>query len=167
MWRGVSPETGLAAGGERALTRFAPLAAIHLTALAILLSSETEWHARVAFLLTWGHLNFFWMVLLRRPPVGAANPARGTGRGSEGAAAADGRSSRPIQKKLRLPQVSRKATRACHSVSDESSIASAVRWMAARGANLVSARSPPAARPVSGDTPRHMADSPPSQCPAS
>ena len=72
MLRGVSPETGLAAGGERALTRFAPLAAIHLTALAILLSSETEWHARVAFLLTWGFLNFFWMVLLRRPSVAAA-----------------------------------------------------------------------------------------------
>jgi hypothetical protein len=72
MLRGVSPQTGLAAGGERALARFAPLAAIHLTALAMLFLSETDWDARVAFLLTWGFLNFFWLALLRRPSVAAA-----------------------------------------------------------------------------------------------
>jgi phosphoglycerol transferase MdoB-like AlkP superfamily enzyme len=72
MLRGLSPQSGFAAGGDWALARLAPLAAIQLAALAILLWSETDWDARAAFLFTWGFLNFFWLALLRRPSVAGA-----------------------------------------------------------------------------------------------
>jgi Sulfatase len=52
--------------------RLAPLAAVHLSALAVLLWSEHEPDARAIFLLTWGFLNFFWLVCLRRPLISAA-----------------------------------------------------------------------------------------------
>jgi Sulfatase len=52
--------------------RLGPLAAIHLTAVAVLFWSEHEPDARAIFLLTWGFLNFFWLVWLRRPLVSAA-----------------------------------------------------------------------------------------------
>jgi hypothetical protein len=57
-----------------ALTRPAAMAiaAIHLTALAILLWSEVDWDARAAFILTWGFLNFLWLAVLRRPSVSGA-----------------------------------------------------------------------------------------------
>jgi hypothetical protein len=57
----------LAAADRRYAGRFALLAAIHLAAFGILLWSEDEPAARAAFVLTWGVLNFFWLVLLRRP----------------------------------------------------------------------------------------------------
>src|SRR5262249_1637548 len=41
-------------------------------AFGILLWSEDEPAARAAFVLTWGALNFFWLVLLRRPLTSAA-----------------------------------------------------------------------------------------------
>src|SRR5713101_3239738 len=62
----------LAAADGWVLARLAPLAAIHLTALAILLSSEIDWDARAAFVLIWGFLNFFWLAVLRRPSVSGA-----------------------------------------------------------------------------------------------
>src|ERR671924_552630 len=46
--------------------------AVHLAALAVLLWSEDEPAARAAFILAWGVLNFFWLVLLRRPLTSAA-----------------------------------------------------------------------------------------------
>jgi hypothetical protein len=48
------------------------LAAIHLAAFGILLWFEDEPAARAAFVLTWGVLNFFWLVVLRRPLTAAA-----------------------------------------------------------------------------------------------
>jgi hypothetical protein len=48
------------------------LAAIHLAALGVMLWSETQPVAMVAFVLTWGFLNCFWLVLLRRPVTSAA-----------------------------------------------------------------------------------------------
>src|SRR5262245_15192396 len=47
-------------------------AAVHLAALAVLLWTEAEPAARAAFVLAWGALNFFWLVLLRRPLTSAA-----------------------------------------------------------------------------------------------
>src|SRR6266404_7536930 len=52
--------------------RVAMLAALHLTALAILIGTESGLVAQMAFLLSWGFFNFCWMVLLRRPAVAAA-----------------------------------------------------------------------------------------------
>src|SRR5262252_7166009 len=62
----------LAAADRRYAGRFALLAAIHLAAFGVLLWSEGEPAARAAFVLTWGALNFFWLVLLRRPLTSAA-----------------------------------------------------------------------------------------------
>src|SRR5262252_4930659 len=61
----------LASADRRYAGRFA-LAAIHLAAFGILLWSEDEPAAQAAFVLTWGELNFFWLVLLRRPLTAAA-----------------------------------------------------------------------------------------------
>jgi hypothetical protein len=52
--------------------RIAPTAALHSAALAIMAFTETDLVAAFAFLLTWGLLNFFWLMLLRRPAVAAA-----------------------------------------------------------------------------------------------
>src|SRR5262245_45397297 len=61
----------LAAADRRYAARFA-LAAIHLAAFGILLWSEDDPSAQAAFVLTWAALNFFWLVLLRRPATSAA-----------------------------------------------------------------------------------------------
>src|SRR6266536_6103805 len=62
----------LVAADRRQAAGLALLAAIHLVAFGILLWSEAEPAARAAFVLTWGLLNFFWLVLLRRPLTSAA-----------------------------------------------------------------------------------------------
>jgi hypothetical protein len=62
----------LLAADRRQAIGVAVLIAIHLVAFGILLWSEAEPAARVAFVLTWGLLNFFWLVLLRRPLTSAA-----------------------------------------------------------------------------------------------
>jgi len=62
----------LASADRRYAGRFALLVAIHLAAFGILLWSEDEPAARAAFVLTWAGLNFFWLVLLRRPLTAAA-----------------------------------------------------------------------------------------------
>ncbi len=72
MLSAVFLKSRLAAGDGWALARLAPLAAIHLTALAIMLWSETDWEARAAFGFTWGFLNFLWLALLRRPSLSGA-----------------------------------------------------------------------------------------------
>src|SRR5258708_35953148 len=61
----------LAADRRRAAS-LALLAALHLLAFGILLWAEDEPAARTAFLLAWGVLNLFWLVLLRRPLTSAA-----------------------------------------------------------------------------------------------
>src|SRR5215211_853537 len=62
----------LVAADRRQAAGLALLAAIHLVAFGILLWSEAEPAARAAFILTWGLLNFFWLILLRRPLTSAA-----------------------------------------------------------------------------------------------
>jgi hypothetical protein len=52
--------------------RLAPTITLHLAALAILLWSENDVVPKFAFILSWGLLNFFWLVLLRRPALSAA-----------------------------------------------------------------------------------------------
>src|SRR5882724_6702325 len=61
----------LVAADRRRAAGLALLAAIHLVDFGILLWSEAEPAARAAFVLTWGLLNFFWLVLLRRPLTSA------------------------------------------------------------------------------------------------
>ena len=60
------------ANADRRYAGRVALAAIHLAAVGILLWFEDEPAARAAFVLTWGVLNFFWLVVLRRPLTAAA-----------------------------------------------------------------------------------------------
>src|SRR5438874_1009604 len=50
----------------------APTITLHLAAFAILLWSENDLVPKLAFILSWGLLNCFWLVLLRRPALSAA-----------------------------------------------------------------------------------------------
>jgi hypothetical protein len=62
----------LVTADRRRLGAVALLAALHLAAAGLLIWSEDDLAARMAFVLTWGLLNFFWLVLLRRPMTAAA-----------------------------------------------------------------------------------------------
>jgi hypothetical protein len=62
----------LATADRRRLGPVAILAALQLAAAGLLIWSEADLAARAAFVLTWGLLNFFWLVLLRRPMTAAA-----------------------------------------------------------------------------------------------
>ena len=62
----------LATADRRRLGAVAILAALQLAAAGLLIWSEADLAARTAFVLTWGLLNFFWLVLLRRPMTAAA-----------------------------------------------------------------------------------------------
>jgi len=62
----------LATADLRQAMGVALLVALHLVAFGILLWSEHEPAARAAFVLTWGALSFFWLVLLRRPLTAAS-----------------------------------------------------------------------------------------------
>jgi len=61
-----------AAVGQHWLVRIAPLALFHLVALAIMLWSEIALLSAAVFALTWGCVNFLWLMLLRRPALAAA-----------------------------------------------------------------------------------------------
>jgi hypothetical protein len=60
------------AGNRRTGMGVALVAAPHLAALALMVWGEAGFVAKLAFLFTWGLLNFFWLALLRRPAVSAA-----------------------------------------------------------------------------------------------
>src|SRR5947209_16768089 len=62
------------AGGIAAIGiwRLLAVAAPHLAALVVMLQTETDFGARIGFLLSWGILNFFWIALLRRPALSGA-----------------------------------------------------------------------------------------------
>src|SRR5262245_33259144 len=60
------------ASSLRGLARIAPVAVFHLAALAVMLWSEIGIARMAAFVAAWGLLNFFWLVLLRRPALSAA-----------------------------------------------------------------------------------------------
>src|SRR6202163_688452 len=57
--------------GRRDAVRIALVASLHLASLAIMALTEADIVAKLAFLLAWGILNFFWLVLTRRPAVSA------------------------------------------------------------------------------------------------
>jgi Sulfatase len=73
----IPPNSGpsaTAASGISAIgiwRRFA-VAAPHLAALALMFQTETDFGARVGFLLSWGILNFLFIALLRRPALSGA-----------------------------------------------------------------------------------------------
>src|SRR4051794_20667985 len=68
------PSANVAAAGLASvgLWRLLAVSAPHLAALAIMLQTETDLGSRVGFLLAWGILNFFWIMLLRRPALSGA-----------------------------------------------------------------------------------------------
>src|SRR5918994_4488796 len=57
---------------RRLALRGAVVAAIHLVAAAIMLSTEDEAVAKLAFVFPWGLINFFWLAVLQRPAAAAA-----------------------------------------------------------------------------------------------
>src|SRR4051812_45608378 len=61
--------SGIAAIG---IWRLLAVAAPHVGALVVMLQTETDFNARVGFLLAWGILNFLWIALLRRPALSGA-----------------------------------------------------------------------------------------------
>jgi phosphoglycerol transferase MdoB-like AlkP superfamily enzyme len=61
--------SGLASIG---IVRLSAVAAPHLAALGLMLETEVDFASRLGFILSWGILNFFWIVLLRRPALSAA-----------------------------------------------------------------------------------------------
>ena len=52
--------------------RVALVASFHMAALVIMLATEAAPEQKGAFILTWGVLNFFWLMLLRRPGIAGA-----------------------------------------------------------------------------------------------
>jgi phosphoglycerol transferase MdoB-like AlkP superfamily enzyme len=52
--------------------RLLAVAAPHVGALIVMLQTESDFGARIGFLLAWGILNFLWIALLRRPALSGA-----------------------------------------------------------------------------------------------
>jgi hypothetical protein len=61
-----------AAATWRDALRVALVAIFHMAALVIMLATEFAPEQKGSFILTWGALNFFWLVLLRRPGIAGA-----------------------------------------------------------------------------------------------
>jgi hypothetical protein len=68
----TSRRAALDAVASRDALQILLIAAFHVTALALMAWSEAGIVPKLSFILTWGLLNFFWLVLLRRPTVSAA-----------------------------------------------------------------------------------------------
>ena len=65
--------TALAAGlAAIGFWRLSAVAAPHMAALVIMLQTETDFGARIGFVLSWGILNFLFIALLRRPALSGA-----------------------------------------------------------------------------------------------
>ena len=62
----------LASVAALGIWRLLAVAAPHFAALALMYETETDFGARLSFLLAWGILNFFWITLLRRPALSGA-----------------------------------------------------------------------------------------------
>src|SRR5580700_5488218 len=68
------PSAAAAVGGLAliGIWRLLAVAAPHLSALAIMVQTETDFGSRICFLLSWGILNCFFIALLRRPALSGA-----------------------------------------------------------------------------------------------
>src|ERR1700692_4356609 len=71
------PGPSVLTGGARSVAaigmwRLLAVAMPHLAALVIMLRTETDFGSRSGFLLSWGILNFFFIMLLRRPALSGA-----------------------------------------------------------------------------------------------
>ena len=64
--------TATDSAGRNVAVRVAVVALLHAAALGVLIWSELDLVSRAAFVLTWGFLNFCWLVALRRPATAAA-----------------------------------------------------------------------------------------------
>ncbi|HEY7459526.1 MAG TPA: sulfatase-like hydrolase/transferase [Xanthobacteraceae bacterium] len=60
-----------ASGAVRQLVAIALTASLHLAAIVLMLWTETDFWSKAAFILTWGLLNFTWLLILRRPSLAA------------------------------------------------------------------------------------------------
>jgi len=60
------------AGAARHYLAAANFAAMHIAAFALMVWSENDVLSKIAFVLTWGVLNFAWLLMLRRPTLSAA-----------------------------------------------------------------------------------------------
>ena len=70
-----SPASRLVAAhalGRRGAWQVALIGTLHAAALAMMVLTETDLVAELAYLLTWGMLNCFWLAITRRPAVSAA-----------------------------------------------------------------------------------------------
>ena len=61
-----------AAPARRDVLRVGLVVAFHVAALALMLLTEGAIEQKINYLLTWGLLNFFWLVVFRRPGISAA-----------------------------------------------------------------------------------------------
>jgi hypothetical protein len=68
------PPTAVTASGLTSIgvARLLAVAAPQFAALVLMLQTETDFGSRLAFLLSWGILNFAWIALLRRPALSGA-----------------------------------------------------------------------------------------------
>jgi hypothetical protein len=68
------PSAAALAGGIAAhgIWRLLAVAAPQFAAFVVMLQTETDFSSRIGFLLSWGILNFFWIMLLRRPALSGA-----------------------------------------------------------------------------------------------
>src|SRR4051812_870900 len=58
--------------GAIGVVRWLAVAAPQLAALGLMYQTETDFSARLCFVLSWGILNFVWLALLRRPALSGA-----------------------------------------------------------------------------------------------
>jgi hypothetical protein len=63
---------GLRAVPTRRWLQIAIVVALHLAAFVLMARTEADWFAWGLFLLSWGAINWFWLLVLRRPATAAA-----------------------------------------------------------------------------------------------
>jgi hypothetical protein len=68
----IPSTTAATAATPIGIWRLLAVAAPHIGALVVMLQTETDFGARLGFVLAWGILNCFWIALLRRPALSGA-----------------------------------------------------------------------------------------------
>src|SRR4051812_30155910 len=67
----LGPSLPASRSGAMSRVALAAIAILHLAALTILIWTEDDLVAGLAFLLAWGFINAIWLAVLRRPSVAA------------------------------------------------------------------------------------------------